>query len=117
MRDELLNKTLFTVLDDARDKITAWARDYNTWQFHSSLVYSTTAAFAADFKKQGAASLRIAGGYDYAALASPAHIGKKNAEALMKLDDSWGSRQMEGFNWNNVVIDDIVEGNRYPLPK
>lgn len=24
---------------------------------------------------------------------------------------------VEGFNWNSVVIDDIVDGTRYPLPK
>jgi putative transposase len=37
MRDELLNKTLFTSLDHARDKIAAWVRDYNTRRPHSLL--------------------------------------------------------------------------------
>ena len=83
MRDELLNETLFTSLAHAREKITAWAHDYNTGRPHSSLGYATPAAFAADLKKQGAASLRIAGGYATQPLASPAHVGKNDAEALI----------------------------------
>ena len=84
MRDELLNETLFTSLDHAREKIAAWTWDYNTQRPHSSLGYATPAAFAAELKKQGAASLRIAGGYATQPLASPAHMGNNNAEALIK---------------------------------
>ena len=84
MRDELLNETLFTSLDHAREKIPAWAWDYNTQRPHSSLGYATPAAFAAVLKKQRAASLRIAGGYATQPLASPAHMGNNNAEALIK---------------------------------
>ena len=84
MRDELLNETLFTSLDHAREKIAAWTWDYNTRRPHSSLGYATPAAFAAELKKQGAASLRIAGGYATQPLASPAHMGNNNAEALIK---------------------------------
>ena len=83
MRDELLNETLFTSLAHAREKIAAWTHDYNTGRPHSSLGYATPAAFAADLKKQGAASLRIAGGYAAQPLASPAHVGKNDAEALI----------------------------------
>jgi putative transposase len=83
MRDELLNETLFTSLDHAREKIAVWVWDYNTQRPHSSLGYTTPAAFAADLKKQGAASLRIAGGYATQPLASPAHMGNNNAEALI----------------------------------
>ena len=50
---------------------------------HSSLGYTTPAAFAADLKKQGAASLRIAGGYATQPLASPARVGNNNAETLI----------------------------------
>ena len=71
MRDEMLNETLFTSLDHAREKIAAWAWDYNTQRPYSSLGYSAPAAFAADLKKQGAAS--------------PAHMGNNNAEALIKI--------------------------------
>lgn len=83
MRDELLNETLFTSLDHAREKIAAWAWDYNIRRPHSSIGYSTPATFAADLKKQGAASLRIAGGYATQPLASPACMGNNNAEALI----------------------------------
>ncbi len=83
MRHELLNETLFTSLDHAREKIAEWAHDYNTGRPHSSLGYATPAAFAAELKKQGAASLRIAGGYTTQPLASPANLGDHNAEALI----------------------------------
>ncbi len=83
MRDELLNGTLFTSLDHAREKIAAWAWDYNTQRPHSSLGYATPAAFAAELKKQGAASLRIAGGYATQPLASPAPLGNNDAETLI----------------------------------
>ncbi len=56
-------------LAHAREKIAAWAEDYNTGPPHSSLGYATPAAFAADLEKQGAAS--------------PAHVDNNNAEALI----------------------------------
>ena len=59
IRDELLNETLFTSLDHARKKIAAWIWDYNTRRPHSSPSYSTSAAFAAELKKQGAATGRF----------------------------------------------------------
>jgi putative transposase len=83
MRDELLNETLFTSLAHVREKIAAWVDDYNTGRPHSSLGYATPAAFAADLKKQGAASLRIAGGYATQPLASPALTRNNDAEALI----------------------------------
>ena len=70
-------------LAHAREKIALWAEDYNTRRPHSSLGYATPAAFAADLKKQGAASLRIAGGYATQPLASPAHVGNNDAETLI----------------------------------
>ena len=83
MRDELLNETLFMSMGHAREKITAWADDYNTGRPHSSLGYATPAAFAAQLKKQGAASLRITGGYATQPLASPAPTRNNDAEALI----------------------------------
>jgi putative transposase len=83
MRDELLNETLFTSLAHVREKIAAWVDDYNTGRPHSALGYATPAAFAADLKKQGAASLRIAGGYATQPLASPALSRNNDAEALI----------------------------------
>ena len=83
MRDELLNETLFMGLGHAREKISAWIDDYNNQRPHSSLGYATPAAFAAELKKQGAASLRIAGGYATQPLASPAQSRNNDAETLI----------------------------------
>ena len=44
----------------ARAAIGRYLSFYNIRRLHSSLGYATPAAFAADLKKQGAASLRIA---------------------------------------------------------
>jgi len=41
MRDELLNESLFFSLDHARQKVAAWALDYNTRRPHSSIGYLT----------------------------------------------------------------------------
>lgn len=83
MRDELLNETLFMSLDHAREKVAAWMDDYNNQRPHSSLGYATPAAFAAELEKQGAASLRIAGGYATQPLASPAQSRNNDAETLI----------------------------------
>ena len=83
MRDELLNETLFTSLAHVREKIVAWVDDYNTGRPHSALGYATPAAFAAHLKKQGAASLRIAGGYATQPLASPALTRNNDAGTLI----------------------------------
>ena len=46
MRDERLNETLYFGLDHARQKLAAWAEDYNTQRRHSSIGYQTPAAHA-----------------------------------------------------------------------
>ena len=83
MRDELLNETLFTSMPHAREKIALWVDDYNSGRPHSSLGYATPAAFAAELRKQGSASLRIAGGYATQPLASPALTRNNDAAALI----------------------------------
>ena len=64
--------TLFTSIAHARQKVAAWGDDYNNLRPHSSLGYATPAVFAAELEMQGAASLRIAGGYAAQPLASTA---------------------------------------------
>lgn len=49
MRDELLNETLFFMLDQTWRAVAEWIEDYNTERPHSSLVYETPAAYAAKF--------------------------------------------------------------------
>lgn len=53
MRDELLNESLFFSLDHARQKVAAWALDYNTRRPHSSIGYLTPEAFAASLTTTG----------------------------------------------------------------
>ena len=74
MRDELLNETLFFGLSHARRTIAGWVEDYNNARPHSSLNYSTPAAFAAQFTASG---LRAAlpDGSALRPLASPAPQG------------------------------------------
>ena len=45
-RDECLNQSWFTSLEDARQIIEAWRVDYNTVRPHSSLGYQTPAEYA-----------------------------------------------------------------------
>ena len=53
MRDELLNETLFLGLKHAREKIGAWASDYNNGLPHSSLGYKKPSQYAAKLKATG----------------------------------------------------------------
>jgi putative transposase len=47
-RDECLNQSWFTSLEDARRIIEAWREDYNTVRPHSSLGYKTPEEYAAE---------------------------------------------------------------------
>jgi putative transposase len=46
LHDELLNETLFTSLDHAREVLTAWKADYNTIRPHSALANLPPATYA-----------------------------------------------------------------------
>jgi len=37
LRDECLNENWFLSLEDARDKVRAWRKEYNRWRPHSAL--------------------------------------------------------------------------------
>lgn len=45
-RDECLNAHWFMSLEDAREKIEAWRKDYNEFRPHSSINYLTPKAFS-----------------------------------------------------------------------
>jgi putative transposase len=51
-RDECLNVNWFLSLDDARDKIEAWRRDYNEFRPHSSLGNMTPSEFAEQHRQR-----------------------------------------------------------------
>jgi transposase InsO family protein len=82
MRDELLNERLFFSLDDARRQISAWIADYNHQRPHSSLGYLTPVAFAANLSAT-TDPLRNPDQLRRSAVAPPAPIGAKSAEALI----------------------------------
>ena len=48
-RDECLNRSWYTSLEDAQQIIEAWRTDYNTVRPHSSLGYQTPEEYAATF--------------------------------------------------------------------
>ena len=54
LRDECLNETLFTSLDQARKVLDAWRLDYNQIRPHSSLKGQTPVAFAAQWDRSSA---------------------------------------------------------------
>ena len=51
-RQECLNEHWFLSLDDARNKVEAWRRDYNGTRPHSALGNATPEEYAAQFKPQ-----------------------------------------------------------------
>jgi putative transposase len=51
LRDECLNTNWFLSLDDARDKIESWRRDYNDFRPHSSLQGLTPDQVESDMLK------------------------------------------------------------------
>ena len=59
MRDELLNESLFFDLGHAREKLAAWADDYNTSRPHSSIGYLTPVAYAASLTATGRSAARL----------------------------------------------------------
>jgi putative transposase len=51
-RQECLNDHWFLSLDDARDKVEAWRRDYNEERPHSALGNATPEEYAAQVEPQ-----------------------------------------------------------------
>jgi putative transposase len=51
-RQECLNEHWFLSLDDARDKVEAWRRDYNEERPHSALGNATPEEYAAQVEPQ-----------------------------------------------------------------
>jgi putative transposase len=82
MRDELLNESLFFGLADARLAIQSWVGDYNNARPHSSLDYTTPAAFAAHFNATGHRAALLDGSA-LRPVAQPAPKGVSTAEALV----------------------------------
>ncbi len=58
-RDECLNQTVFEDLEDARDKIEQWRREYNEERPHGSLGNRTPREFLRDFDLNRAEEMRV----------------------------------------------------------
>jgi len=58
LRDELLNRELFLHLEELRYVVERWRMDYNHYRPHSSLGYTSPAAFAASCVGPDSATLR-----------------------------------------------------------
>ena len=85
LRDELLNKTLFTSLVHARDALAVWKDDYNTVRPHSSIGNLPPFLYAklSDPAKQRDESLRYAMGSAPRPVASPSQSGSNDVRALL----------------------------------
>lgn len=82
MRDELLNESLFLDLNQARDIIGAWVADYNTRRPHSSLGYTTPAAYAEQLTATGLRA-PLSAGSARRPVAHAAPKGVQTVEALI----------------------------------
>jgi putative transposase len=82
VRDKLLNESLFFGLADARLALRSWVADYNNPRPHSSLEYTTPAAFAAHLNATGHRTALLDGSV-LRPVAQPAPKGVSTAEALI----------------------------------
>jgi putative transposase len=93
LRDELLNKTLFSPLDHAREALADWKDDYNTVRPHSAIGNVPPAIYAklSDPVMQRGGSLEQPWGSAPHPVASPSQQGSNGA----LLPDNWTIR-----NWS-----------------
>jgi putative transposase len=85
LRDELLNETLFTSLNHARDALAAWRDDYNTVRPHSAIGNVPPAIYAElsapTTQRDGA--LELLRGSAPHPVASPSQYGSNDARSLL----------------------------------
>lgn len=81
MRDELLNKTLFFSLGQARRAVAGWIDDYNIRRPHSSLANKMPASYAAKFAATGRHATPLRGSACQP-VAKPAQTGITQAKTL-----------------------------------
>ena len=78
LRDELLNETLFSTLQQARIALGRWRSDYNGSRPHSRLSWQTPSAFASTFHPRRDLALRSANGSAPDPVAQPANHTQSN---------------------------------------
>ena len=59
LRQECLSTHWFDSLEDARERIESWRKEYNTDRPHSSLGLRTPFEFLADWKKSSQANFSV----------------------------------------------------------
>ena len=84
LRDELLNETLFSSLDHARELLAEWQDDYNTVRPHSAIGNLPPATYArlmaSDTQRDG--KLELTRGSAPRPVASPSHTGSNGQRIL-----------------------------------
>jgi putative transposase len=85
LRDELLNETLFSSLNHAREALADWKDDYNTVRPHSAIGNVPPAIYAklSDPVMQRGGSLEQPWGSALHPVASPSHQGSNVRQALL----------------------------------
>lgn len=85
LRDELLNETLFTSLDHAREVLAAWKDDYNTVRPHSAISNMPPALYAklSAPGTQRDGTLELIGGSAPRPVASPSQRGSNDGRVLL----------------------------------
>ena len=80
LRDELLNETLFSSLDHARELLAAWQDDYNTVRPHSGIGNQPPCTYAklTASTMQWDRTLRYVEGSASRPIASPSHTGSND---------------------------------------
>jgi putative transposase len=80
LRDELLNETLFSSLDHARELLAAWQNDYNTVRPHSGIGNQPPCTYArlTASTMQWDRTLRYVEGSASLPIASPSHTGSND---------------------------------------
>ena len=81
LRDELLNETLFSTLQQARIALSEWRSDYNGSRPHSRLSWQTPSAFASTFYPRRDLALRSANGSAPDPVAQPANHTQPNGRS------------------------------------
>ena len=84
LRDELLNETLFSSLDHARELLAEWQHDYNTVRPHSGIGNQPPSTYArliaSEMQRDG--TLELTGGSAPHPVASPSHTGSNGQWVL-----------------------------------
>lgn len=84
LRDELLNETLFSTLQQARIALGLWRSDYNGSRPHSRLSWQTPSAFASTFHPRRDLALCSANGSTADAAVQPVKQTQSNRRSELK---------------------------------